>query len=129
MEFPQMVNSLPAGFEALEAFVARFAIHGTANRAQLRSDTSRDERQAFYDAAKDLIAPALDLLDQKQFDAFNEAEQRLMNLTLSFAHIALAVEIQGPDEEKHAQLREHMKIVRSTADAVSKPPLVSHPGS
>ena len=56
---------------------------------------------------------------QQQAPQESEAEQRLMNLTLSFAHIALAVEIQGPDEEKHAKLRAHMKIVRSTADAVS----------
>jgi len=114
-----MANSLPAGFEALEPFVARFAISGTANRAQLRGDANREDREAFYNAAKDLIAPALDLLDRKKFDQFDEAEQRLMNLTLSFAHVALAVEIQGPDEEKHARLREHMKIVRSTADAVA----------
>ncbi len=114
-----MASKLPAGFEALEPFADRFAIPGTAARAQLRGDSTREEREAFYNAAKDLIAPALDLLDKKQFADFTEAEQRLMNLTLSFAHIALAVEIQGPDEEKHAKLRQHMKIVRSTADAVS----------
>ena len=114
-----MAKSLPAGFESLEPFVDRFAIAGTANRAQLRGDTSRQEREAFYKAAKELIAPALDLLDKKTFAEFNEIDQRLMNLTLSFAHVALAVEVQGPDEEKHAKLREHMKIVRSTADAVS----------
>lgn len=114
-----MANSLPAGFESLEPFVARFAIAGTANRAQLRSDTTPEERQAFFDAAKDLIAPALDLLDTKQLGALNAGEQQLMNLTLAFAHIAVAIEIQGPDEAKHAKLRAHMKIVRSTADAVS----------
>lgn len=110
---------LPAGFESLEAFAPRFAVAGTANRAQLRSDTAPDERQAFYDAAKDRIAPALDLLDTKALGSLTEQEQRLMDLTLAFAHIALAVEIQGPDEAKHAALRAHMKIVRSTADAVS----------
>ena len=114
-----MANSLPAGFESLEPFVARFAIAGTANRAQLRSDTSPEERQAFFDAAKDLIAPALDLLDTKQLGALSAGEQQLINLTLAFAHIAVAIEIQGPDEAKHAKLRAHMKIVRSTADAVS----------
>ncbi len=110
---------LPAGFETLEPFADRFAIAGTANRAARRGDSSPEERQAFYDAAKDLVAPALDLLDRKKFADFDEAEQRLMNLTLAFAHIALAIEVQGPDEAKHAKLRAHMKIVRSTADAVS----------
>ena len=114
-----MASSLPAVFESLEPFVARFAIAGTANRAQLRGDATREEREAFYNAAKDHIAPALDLLDRKTFDQFDARDHNLMNLTLSFAHIALAVEVQGPDEEKHARLRAHMKIVRSTADAVS----------
>ena len=114
-----MPNTLPPGFAALEPFAERFAIAGTANRAQLRSDTTPEERQAYHDVMKDLLAPALDLLDTKKLDAFHAAEQRLMNMTLSFAHIALAVEVQGPDEAKHAKLRAHMKIVRSTADAVS----------
>ena len=114
-----MSTQLPPGFESLEAFAPRFAISGTANRAQLRSDTAPEERQAFYDAAKDLLAPALDMLDTKKLDGLTEPEQRLMNLCLAFAHIALAVEVQGPDEAKHAKLRAHMKIVRSTADAIS----------
>ena len=114
-----MATLLPAGFASLEPFAVRFALAGTANRAQLRSDTTPEERQAFYDAAQDLIAPALDLLDTKQLGALGEQEQRLMNLTLAFAHIAIAVAIQGPDEARHATLRAHMKIVRSPADAVS----------
>ena len=113
-----MPNTLPTGFASLEPFVERFAVAGTAHRAQLRSDTTPEERQTYYDAMKDLLAPALDLLDTKKLGAFDAAQQRLMNMTLSFAHIALAVEVQGPDEAKHAKLRAHMKIVRSTADAV-----------
>jgi hypothetical protein len=114
-----MADLLPPGFAPLEPFVERFAIAGTANRAQLRSDTTPEERQAYYEAMKGLLDSALDLLDKKPLAAFDAAEQRLMNMTLSFAHIALAVEVQGPDEAKHAKLRAHMKIVRSTADAVS----------
>jgi hypothetical protein len=110
---------LPAGFESLEPFTDRFAVAGTANRAQLRSDTTPEERQAFYNAAKDLIGPALDFLDTKPLGSFDDSEQRLMNLALMFAHISIAVEVQGPDEAKHARLRAHMKIVRSTADAVA----------
>jgi len=115
---PDMARLLPAGFESLEAFVARFALVGTAVRAQLRSDTSAEERAAFYVAAKDLIGPALDMLDARPLAELDEAEQRLMNLCLAFAHIALAVEIQGPDEPRHAGLRAHMHIVRSNADRV-----------
>ncbi|MCB2059544.1 MAG: hypothetical protein R3E09_02910 [Novosphingobium sp.] len=114
-----MTSLLPAGFESLEPFVERFAISGTANRAQLRSDSSSEERTAFYNAAKDLVAPALDLLDNKPLDALDESERRLLDLCLSFAHVALAVEIQGPDEERHARMREYMRITRSPADVAS----------
>jgi hypothetical protein len=113
-----MTNTLPPGFETLTPFVDRFAVSGTANRAQLRDEATREEREAFHAAAKDLIAPALDLLDRKPLDQLDESEQRLLNLTLSFSHIALAVEIQGPDEERHAELRRYMRITRSPADAV-----------
>lgn len=116
-----MASSLPPGFADLEPFVARFAIAGTANRARLRSSATPEERTAFYAAAKDLVGPALDLLDSRPLDALDAAEERLMNLALTFAHIALAIEIQGPDEARHAALREHMKIVQSTADRVSMP--------
>jgi hypothetical protein len=108
--------SLPDGFIALEPFVARFAVAGTANRAALRGQTAEAERQAFFDTAKPLINPALDFLDSKPLNALSPSEQTLLNLTLAFTHIALAVEIQGPDEEKHAKLRAHMKIVASPAD-------------
>ena len=114
-----MPNTLPTGFTSLESFAERFAVDGTANRAALRSETTPEERQEYYEAMKGLLAPALDLLDTKQLGAFDAAEQRLMNMTLSFAHVALAIEVQGPDEAKHARLRAHMKITRSTADAVS----------
>jgi hypothetical protein len=112
-----MANTLPTGFEALEPFVERFAASTTAERAARRSASTDEERQSFFQAAKDLVPAALDYLDTKPLDQFDESEQRLMNLALGFAHVALAVEVQGPDETRHAELRQHMRITRSPADA------------
>lgn len=112
-----MGNALPQGFETLEPFVERFALEGTANRARLRSESSAEERGAFHAAAKDLIPGALELLDRKPVDQLEGQEQTLLNLALAFAHIALAVELHGPDEEHHARMRETMRITRSPADA------------
>jgi len=114
-----MSSVLPAGYESLEPFVARFAVEGTANRARLRSDTSEEERAAFFAATKDLVAPALDELDRKPLGELDDKERCLLNLALSFAHIALAIEIQGPDEARHASMREYMRITRSPADIVA----------
>lgn len=112
-----MANTLPAGFEALEPFVERFAAPTTADRAARRSESTAEERQAFFGAAKSLVPAALDYLDTKPLDGFDDSEQRLMNLALTFAHVALAVEVQGPDEARHAELRQHMRITRSPSDA------------
>lgn len=112
-----MNTTLPAGFAALEPFVARWAISGTASRDALRSESSDEERAAFFNAAKDLAAEGLALLDKKSPQEFDDAETRLMNLLLSFTHVSLAVEVLGKAEARHAQFRSAMKITRSAAGA------------
>jgi hypothetical protein len=110
-------TSLPAGFEALEPFVADWAIRGMAARAQARLDSCEAERVAFFEAVKELAAPALARLDQKPLSQLDASETRLMDLMLSFAHVALAVEMQAEDEPKHAKAAPLMRITRATADA------------
>ena len=107
---------LPAGFEALEPFVEAWAIEGAANRAQRRLESSEAEMAAFFNVAKDLLPAGLDYLDRKPLHQFDEQEQRLMNLFLSFGHVLQAVEIQGSDEPAHALVRQHVKITRASAD-------------
>ncbi len=111
-----VATTLPGGFEDLEPFVERWAVSGTANRARLRRQSAPEERAAFFETARELVDPALTLLDQKPLEQLDEREQRLMNLVLSLAHISLAVELQGPDESEHARFAEHMRITRSVAD-------------
>ncbi len=110
------MSLLPPGFAALEPFVDRWAITGTANRAALRGSTTDAERQAFFAAGQPVLAAALDHLDTKPLAALDDAEQRLMNLTLSLAHVSLAVEMQGDDESKHRPNREAMRITQAPAD-------------
>lgn len=107
---------LPTQFAALEPFLERWDIAKTAERAARRTASSAEERSAFFAAASPLIDTALDHLDTHPLNALPPAEQRLMNLMLSLAHVALAVEIQGPDEIKSAPWRDRMRFVRSTAD-------------
>lgn len=109
-------TSLPADFAVLEPFVERWALGTTADRVARRSASTPDEREAFFAAAGPLLDPALDHLDGIALDAFPAQERRLMDLMLSLAHVALAVEIQGPDETKSAPWRDRMRIDRSTAD-------------
>jgi hypothetical protein len=109
-------TGLPAGFEALEPFVADWAIKGAGKRADRRLDSSEAERVAFFEAAKPLLEPALAYLDQKPLDQLDASEKRLMDLMLSFAHVALAVETQGDDEPKHARDARFLPITRAPSD-------------
>lgn len=110
-------RSLPDGFEALEPFVESWAIGGADARARRRRESSEPERVAFFDIAKDLVADALTHLDRKPLGDLDADEQRLMDLMLSFAHVALAVEIQLDDEPRHAELSRHLPITRASSDA------------
>jgi hypothetical protein len=111
-----MASQLPAGFEALEPFVATWAIEGANNRANARVSSTPAEREAFVEAARPLLMPALAQLDKKPLNEFDAAEKRLMTLMLSLAHAAMAVEVQGDDEPRHAQASRHMTITRAPAD-------------
>jgi hypothetical protein len=107
---------LPAGFETLEPFVATWAKASAAERDALRSSQNAEARQAFYDAMNPLIVQALDHLDSKSFAEHDAAEKQLMLLALSYAHIALAVEVQGSDEAKHGINRRRVPISFAPAD-------------
>lgn len=109
--------TLPVGFESLEPFVAVWAADSAAARDGLRSHQSAEARQAFYDAMNPLLIPALDRLDSVSLADHSSHEKNLMLLTLSYAHVALAVEVMGPDETKHAINRQRLPIFRAPADA------------
>jgi hypothetical protein len=114
MTFAQ--SRLPTGFEALEPFVDGWAIAGCANRLARRLSSTEEERVAFFSAAEGLLPSALTFLDAKPLNQFDEKEKRLMDLMLCFAHIALAVEIQGEDEPKHARDARYMRIIVAPSD-------------
>lgn len=107
---------LPDGFAVLEPFAGRWALGTTAERAARRSASTPEEREAFFAAASPMLDAALAHLDARPLNKLSAADQRLMNLMLALAHVALAVEIQGPDEVKSAPWRDRMRIGRSTAD-------------
>ena len=109
--------TLPVGFESLEPFVRVWTADSAAARDGLRSHQSAEARQAFYDAMNPLLIPALDRLDSVSLADHDGDEKNLMLLTLSYAHVALAVEVMGPDETKHAINRQRLPIFRAPADA------------
>ncbi len=112
-----MSKRLPEGFESLEYFVDRWAVKGSANRDSRRTESTEDERIAYFEAAKGLVPAALDLLDRKPLADHDDKENRLLDMMLSFCHVSMAVEMLGKAEPRHAQFRKAMPITRSPADA------------
>jgi hypothetical protein len=109
-------TSLPAGFEALVPFVEFWAADTAAERAHRRDISDEASRTAFYNVAIELAPKALAYLDAKPLSQFDDSEQRLMKLLLSFAHASMAVELQREDEPRHAKNRPFMRITRAPAD-------------
>jgi hypothetical protein len=110
------MSPLPAGFEALAPFVAQWAVAGSARRAAARSQATLAQCQDFYDAIQPLAEAALAYLDRKALAEHDAAETRLMNLCLSLAHVAMAVEAQGEVEAGHTPHRDQMVITHTVAD-------------
>lgn len=110
------MSLLPAAHADLEPFADAWALPTAAERATRRSRSTPQERQAFYDAVAPRAAALLDELDRKPLADLDAAEKRLMDLLLAFAHVSLAIEIQGKDEVQHSQWRDRMVITRSPAD-------------
>jgi hypothetical protein len=107
---------LPAGFQALEPFVEFWAVDTAAERANCRDVSDEANRAAFYRATIDLVPQALAHLDAKPLNEFDQSEQRLMKLVLSFGHVAMAVELQRDGEAQHTSNRRCMRITRAPAD-------------
>jgi selenocysteine lyase/cysteine desulfurase len=108
--------TLPESFTSLQPFVATWAVSDATARDALRTHQSTEARQHFYAAMAPLLSAALDHLDQIPLAEHNAAEQTLMRLALAHAHNAQAIEVQGPDEAKHAINRQRLPISRATAD-------------
>jgi hypothetical protein len=108
--------SLPAGFEALTPYVRFWAVDTAAERARCRDLADEASRGEFYRVTSELAPKALDYLDAKPLGQFDEGEQRLMKLLLTFAHVSMAVELQREQEAQHAKDRPSMRITRATAD-------------
>ena len=112
-----MTALLPTGFEALVPFADRWAIDGSITRAARRGAADPTDRSAFFAAAAPLLDAALAHLDRYPIDALPLAEQRLMDMMLTLAHVSLTEEILGDQEPAHARQRQHMRITRTPAGA------------
>ena len=85
-------RQLPAPFADLEPFAA-WALATEGQRARKRRDSTIAEIRAFYDAILPRMDAIIDYLNQLPLDNMPDDAQHLLNLTLSLAEVAPAVEL------------------------------------
>jgi hypothetical protein len=90
-----MTALLPGGFEALEPFLADWALADAVARMAKRQASAIEEIRRFYAAMLPLGAAALDYLSQFELGALPPQGERLLKLMLSLAEVAPAVEWYG----------------------------------
>ncbi|ADP80890.1 hypothetical protein [Pseudofrankia inefficax] len=109
-------GQLPPGFEALEPFTGHWVADTRGQRVGLRVRSRLPELEAFYDVAKELLAPALGYLDARPLADLGEADARLLGLVLALPQVALAVEQQRDAEAAHARVQARFVVDRTSAD-------------
>ena len=85
-------TTLPAGFEALEPFVAEWVLPDSLARMAKRRASNMDEIKAFYNAAIAQAEGALNHLRAFPLGDIPPAEERLLKLMLALAEVGPAVE-------------------------------------
>jgi hypothetical protein len=90
-----MTGTLPSGFEALEPFVADWALADAVARMTKRQTSDMAEIRGFYDAMLPMGEQALSHLRQFELGELPDDAERLLKLMLSLAEVAPAVEWYG----------------------------------
>lgn len=107
---------LPPGFEALESLAQRWAVSDSNERMQVRWASDAAERQQFYDSTTPLLETALVYLDGRRGSRMSAEDTCLLDLILTLAHIALAVELQKDVEPRHARAHSRFSFDRAPAE-------------
>ena len=88
-------TSLPAGFEALEAFVPYWVHETNDQRREARSTAQMEDIQAFYDTVVPMAEKGIAHLEQYELGKMPADAERLFKLLLAMNHAAIAVEMHG----------------------------------
>ena len=87
-----MERQLPEGFEEFERFGPQWFAETEKERHRVRTHSKPEELIDLYDAVLAKFDAICAELDQHPLTGLSEAHQNLLNLTLSFMEVSLAVE-------------------------------------
>ena len=89
----KMTQTLPAGFDDLERYVAGWSLDSELLRNRKRISSTMEEITEFYKALIARMSEITKHLDQHPVDQLPPAETRLLNLALMFMEVSPAVEL------------------------------------
>jgi hypothetical protein len=115
-----MSRQLPAGFEALEPFVADWALADAVARMAKRQASGIGEIRRFYEAMLPLGEAALAQLRQFELGALPGESETLLKLMLSLAEVAPAVEWYGDPRVYDGFPIERIRYRRLIPDAAAQ---------
>ena len=110
-----MTATLPAGFDELEPFVAKWAGETTAARMNTRCESDMADIQAFYNAMIVRADDAITLIDTYTLDALPADVGTLCRLVLALAQASIAVEMHRQPNAPDAPYPNSIKLMRGTA--------------
>jgi hypothetical protein len=102
-----MSGVLPAGFRDLEKFI-NWSIPQMGVRQEQCAAAPYDDMSVFYDAVFPRIVEIIDYLDQFPVGALPPSAEKLANMALSLANVAIPVELYHTAEVPFCTLRERM---------------------
>jgi hypothetical protein len=111
----EAVRPLPAGFEALEPFVAQWAGDTTADRMKARCEADMAEIQTFYDAMIQHGEAAMRAIAVHPLGTLPPAFATLSKLLLALAQASIAVELYGQPRAPDTPYPNSIALVRGTA--------------
>ncbi|MFZ2629435.1 MAG: hypothetical protein WAX67_11235 [Rugosibacter sp.] len=88
-----MTQTLPAGFDDLERYVAGWALDSELLRNRKRISSTMGEITEFYKVMLARMKAVTTHLDQHSIDSLPPAEVKLLNLALMFMEVSPAVEL------------------------------------
>ena len=84
---------LPEQFSTLTPYAEKWAIDSEEKRRIVRMNSSQSELQSFYQAMKPILDEVIQYLNQFNLEEMANAEQRLLQMSLSLVEISVAVEL------------------------------------
>ena len=105
-------STLPAGFEELQPYMARWVRDSNDERRETRSNAEMGDIVSFYDAITARAPEAIAYVEKYPLDGMPADVENLFKLLLAMNHAAIAVEMHGQPRAVDSSWPSAVRITR-----------------